>query len=141
MNLRNQQRAHTMNVFLSLRTNAVLNEHRINFYRGIPFGTRLTKDDLPKLKEERKKPDCYNITSSNRAVPTLESVSYIANLYEFICVGMRQGDLDETIIRMSLRGIFVTYHDAIRAYIDDVRTERPKVFEHFVHYVEQFRQS
>jgi Domain of unknown function (DUF4760) len=145
MNLRSQQRAHTMNVLLSLRTNAVLNEHRINFFREYPYGKKMRAEDLPRLRAERIDPKSYNITSSNRATAILDSVQYMANLYEFICVGMKQGDLDETIIKMSLRGILVGYYDLVKPFIDDARFDdkgvsHPKVYENFLYYVERFRE-
>jgi hypothetical protein len=145
MNLRSQQRAHTMNVLLSLRTNAVLNEHRINFHRAFPPGKRLTAADLPRLRTERADAQSYNITSSQRATSTLDSVQYMANLYEFICVGMRQGNLDESIIRMSLRGILVNYFETIQPYIEQARIDAngnllPRVYENYLYYIERFRE-
>ena len=144
LNLRNQQRTHTMNVLLSLRTNAVLNEHRINFFRAFPYGTPVTEADMPRLKIERLDPTKYNITSSNRATATLDSIQYMANLYEFICVGMKQGDLDETIIRMSLRSILFGYYDTVRPFIEDARRDEngntlPRIYENFIYYAERFR--
>jgi hypothetical protein len=140
MNMRHQQRAHTMNVLLSLRTNAVLNEHRINFFRAYPFPKQISIDDMPGLKTESSDPKSYNISSSNRATSTLDSVRYMANLYEFICVGMRQGDLDETIIKMSLRGILVHFYDTVEPFIDDVRANNPRAYENYRFYVNRFRQ-
>jgi hypothetical protein len=143
MNARHQQRAHTMNVLLSLRTNAVLNEHRINFFRRYPPSTTIPTADMTALKEEKLNKDKYNITSSARSTSTWDSIQYMLNLYEFICVGMRQGDLDESIIRMSLRGIFVSYHDAVLPVIEDLRTVngvlQPRIYENYRYYVEKFR--
>jgi hypothetical protein len=142
MNARHQQRAHTMNLLLSLRTNSVLNEHRINFFKRYPPGTKILKSDLDELKTERADPTKYNITSSQRSTSTLDSVQYMLNLYEFICVGMRQGDLDETIIRMSLRRILVQYSETVGPYIEDVRSTGGKgsrVYENYLYYVDRFR--
>jgi hypothetical protein len=140
MNMRNAQRAHTMNVLMQIRTNTVLNEHRLNYLKRYPRAG-LTDADLPALKQEQLDPKSYNITSSNRAMPVLDSIRYMANLYEFISVGMKQGDLDESIIRMSLRAIMIGFYDQVEPWIKDVRSGQhiPTAYEHYTYYVERFK--
>ena len=133
-NIRNQQRAHTMNALLQMRTNSVLNEHRINIFRKFPVGTKLTDADLLTIQQEARDTRSYNITSSARSTSTDDSRRYVANLYEFICVGMSEGDLDEEIIRKSLRGLMLNYYKQFGIFITYAKTRQPTAYEYFTHY-------
>lgn len=68
----------------------------------------------------------------------VEALQYILNYLEFVAVGIRQGELDEALMKQTLRGIVVNVRDFAKPYIafqrgvSDGKVERPKYLEHFL---------
>jgi hypothetical protein len=64
--------------------------------------------------------------------PLRDSLRMVLNHYEFISAGIRNGDLDETLIRDSERGTILNLFEGSRGYIDGLRTTRRRraTFEH-----------
>ncbi len=53
----------------------------------------------------------------------LEGLKYVLNYFEFVAIGIRQGDLDEKTLKMSLRGIVATTTNVADIYIKYARGE------------------
>ena len=66
---------------------------------------------------EAAPPRGYNVEKG--VVPVFESLRYLLNYYEFICAGIALGDLDERLIRQTMRGIFVNFHDFTHLLIEE----------------------
>lgn len=58
------------------------------------------------------------------------SVEYVLNYFEFLAVGIRHGDLDEPVLRNTLRGIVVRLFDRASPLIESSKLQNPRSKEH-----------
>ncbi len=63
---------------------------------------------------------------------TLQAVRYMVNYFEFIAVGVICGDLDEQIVRKTLRGNLIHYADRCMPWILELQADNPQTLEHLV---------
>jgi hypothetical protein len=113
------RKQHTFNLLLELRKNANFDYHIANIYRMYPPDVRLPIAHVERRLDERT--DWKKYDGNPNAKPTLpiiESVLWIANLYEFIAVGILNGDLDEQFMKESYRGMFCRYYSKVRPIIE-----------------------
>jgi len=118
---RNARKSHTMTILVQLRNSETFQKHRIAVLARFPSGRKVTADDLPALRSETVDPQ-------TQRPPTLESIIYIANYYEFISVGVKTGDLDREMIQQTLRAILVLWYDHFEALLDERRRTNPKAY-------------
>jgi uncharacterized protein DUF4760 len=135
-----QRKAHTMNVLIQQRNSTEFNRNRSLVLAKFPFGRRVTTNDLAELKRERADATAYTPDK----VPTLDSAYYIANYLEFISVGVLNGDLDDTLIERTFRGIFVNWFEHLQPVIYDAQVEssgvkNEKIFLAFITLVEKYK--
>lgn len=112
----------------------------------ILLDTRLSSE-FRKTKEERRKiyPEFNDILYStwhadlndtndkdNDRKLAAEALLTLLNHYEFLAVGIFNNDLNERLLKKSLRGIFCNLVDDSRDVIWNVRLNNPKTFEHLV---------
>jgi len=115
-----QRKAHTMNVLVQLRNSTEFNKHRGLVLAKFPFGRPVTTNDLQELKAERAQGASY----VRNKVPILDSVYYIVNYFEFMSVGVMNGDLDDTMIEHTYRSIFVNWFRHLQPIIYDAQVEQ-----------------
>lgn len=53
-----------------------------------------------------------------------EALRLVLNHYEFVAAGIRNGDMDEVLIRDSERGTILTIFESLRKYIESLRNTR-----------------
>lgn len=85
----------------------------------------------PENEEEIRKEFRLKRIEARRKARSLEGVAYLLNFYEFICAGIARQELDEQLICDTLGDIAVAlFRDTthLRAHL---RTQQPKVYEHF----------
>lgn len=58
------------------------------------------------------------------------ALRYILNYFEFIAIGIRKGDLDEAMMKDSLRSILMKNVAMSRQWIDDCRSKSPRLYRH-----------
>jgi hypothetical protein len=117
------KKQHTLNILMSTRTNDILEYHIANVANRFHFGVRISKREVEKLIEERRSWDYFCREDADAAAtqgprivhripryPVIESILYIANYYEFICVGVLTGDLDEQMIKRSQRSQLCAFY-------------------------------
>lgn len=61
----------------------------------------------------------------------LQGLRYLLNYFEFIAVGISEGELDERIVARTLRGNITYVHDAAATYIHDLQATNARTLEHF----------
>lgn len=71
----------------------------------------------------------------------VQAARYLMNYFEFIAVGVLSGDLDEAIVRRTLRGNLVFYTDRCLTWIRELQKTSPKVMEHLVILRDHFREN
>jgi hypothetical protein len=79
--VRNSRKQHTMSVLLQTRMSAEFNKNVAIIEKTFPEGSVIS------------------YSKANRNKQTLSAVRYVLNYYEFIAVGLRHRDLDETLMR------------------------------------------
>ena len=64
-----------------------------------------------------------NIARRASPIDVLEDVTYLLNYYEFIASAIRYGDLDEKLLKESLRGMLCNTYELTRDLISYRRTK------------------
>ena len=140
ISLLNASTAHTMNILMQMRNSSELNMHRANIMNLIPLGSSVGPRMLERMKAGELRGGDENSLSLD------DSILYVLNYYEFICAGTDLDQLNERLIRNTMRSIFVRFHDMVEIYIrdaitDDFGRKNDKIFEHFRAVVARFREE
>lgn len=59
-----------------------------------------------------------------------EALTFMLNYYEFLALGIRTGDLDEELLKGTMRGLMCSMVDDARDVIFHLRKDSPKIYEH-----------
>ncbi|WP_327857620.1 DUF4760 domain-containing protein [Acinetobacter guillouiae] len=116
----NSRRSHSIQTLMSSRLSEAYANHS-NFATGV----------YTKLKD--KHGDHYILTIEDfESLEQLErnAIIYQLNYFEFIAVGIRYGDLDENLIKNTLKTIIYTNVTFFGKIIADKRTKSPTIYEH-----------
>lgn len=68
-----------------------------------------------------------------------EALQMLLNYYEFLAVGLSEGDLDEAMLQKTIRGIMCNLVDDARELIADLRANNNKTFENLIPLYEKWR--
>ena len=123
--MRNSIRQHTVTTLLSSRlSETYMSQTRlVNARYFSPSGAlyRLTEDEVKAARPEAQ----------------LAALRYLLNYFEFIAVGIRYSDLDEKLLKNTLRGILCGVYEAAGPLVSQRRrapagskAEKSKTFEH-----------
>ena len=120
--VRNSIKQHTINALLQSRLSATYMAHADVVNRNFiaPDGSL-----MPLLQSELE-------TQSDATQAKLNSLRYILNYIEFISVGIRYGDLHESLLKSSLRGIVLNAFRFSEAYIKHSQKANTKAYENLV---------
>ena len=61
----------------------------------------------------------------------VRSLRYLLNYFEFISVGVLDGELDERIVAKTLRGNLLDVYNHAASYITDLQKSNPRTLENF----------
>jgi hypothetical protein len=128
--VRNSVKQHTINTLLQTRLSATYMDR-----------AKLITDTFGKPGAEIKQlPADYE---KSLPVEVMNAVRYHLNYFEFIAVGIRHGDLDEQLMRSTLRGILVAQCALTKPLIDNYRKDaggKPtRTFEHLLWLLERWK--
>jgi hypothetical protein len=120
--VRNSIKQHTINALLQSRLSATYMAHADVVNRNFlaPDGSL-----MPLLQSELE-------AQSDATQAKLNSLRYILNYIEFISVGIRYGDLHESLLKSSLRGIVLNAFQFSEAYIKHSQKVNMKAYENLV---------
>ncbi|RYH37899.1 MAG: DUF4760 domain-containing protein [Alcaligenaceae bacterium] len=117
--IRNSVKQHTINTLLQSRLSATymahaeaVGDHFAQFVASKqlnPASTRTPVDDIPK-----------------------KSIGYILNYFEFIAIGIRHGDLDESVLKSSMRSMLTRTVHLVDILIKNAVQENPRAYCHLV---------
>lgn len=118
--IRNSVKQHTINTLLQSRLSAVYMDKagKVNAALALPNGgvKKLTADQV------------------RAADPIVGEVTFFLNYFEFIAVGVRHGDLDEDLMRGSIRGFVRRLYSVAEEYITanrvDAAGNKTRTLEH-----------
>lgn len=113
----NAKKQHTINILFSTRLNSqIYTDHLKRFLKTYPPGTILPITDfLEKIKME-KSTEPSDMSSKEARVEArkireasqfVDSVHYLLNYYEFLAKGARSSELDEELLKHTIRGPFL----------------------------------
>jgi Domain of unknown function (DUF4760) len=118
------RKQHTLNILLQMRQSEIFNRHRIGLFARFPAGRKIEPADLQPLLDERRARE-YGIVDGKLKFPTIESINFLANFYEFLAAAIRQKDLDEELLYATIGDMATNYYDKIRPYIEDAQEPGP----------------
>lgn len=67
------------------------------------------------------------------------ALTQLLNYYEFLAVGVREGDLDKDMLHKTIRGIMCNLVDDARLLISEMRRQSPKTYEHLAPLYDDWR--
>lgn len=73
----------------------------------------------------------YSVSKNEQDRDALQGLRYLVNYFEFIAVGVLEGELDDRIVRKTLRGNLIYVYDRCAIYIGEVQRDNPRTLEHF----------
>jgi len=117
INTRNSIKQHTINTLLSSRlsTEYMKNAREVN---STFFGPKFTLYPLT-AEEVATRPKHLKLSELN----------YVLNYLEFISAAVKHGDLDEKLMRLTLRGMLCNFYEVAWEYIRAAQVGNPKSYE------------
>jgi len=112
--LRNSIKQHTFNIWLQTRCSAKYMEHAEQINSAY-FARNAGDSQL-------------DMTTAD--VTLKQSALYVLNHSEFIAVGIRTGDLDEMMVKQTMRGMMCGLYEFFRDYIEQEQQKNPSTYEH-----------
>lgn len=73
----------------------------------------------------------FTISINDEEIFAIQGLRYLLNYFEFISVGVLEGELDERIVDRTLRGNLVDIYDLSAPYIIELQRENPRTLQHF----------
>ena len=119
VSLRNSIRQHTITTLLQSRLSATY----------MSYADKLSSHYA--AYEARKKADPALLEGPTDGVD-INALRYILNYFEFIAIGIKRGDLDEAMLKDSLRSILSKNMQMSRAWIMESRVENPNYYSHVI---------
>ena len=139
LTIRNHRMQHTLNILLQMRQSDLFNKYRIRILDKFPDSVAITADDIEEILEQHKLR-----TKCGEDSTIMDAITYTANYYEFIASGIRRGDLDKEMVRLTHRGIIINFFGKISSILAYYRyTELPphektKLYENLIWLVAQW---
>lgn len=123
--LRTLRKQHTVSVLLQSRMSAAFNERHKAMLKVYPATTGVT-------------PVAYNDWQDPQKIEAIEALKYLLNFYEFIAIGIRNGDLDEDYLFKSLKSIVSNLWTMGGPYITELRNGNPRIYTNLLWLVERW---
>lgn len=117
--LRAMRKQHTVSILLQSRLSTAFNERAKAMISGYPVMPTLSLVEIGDWVNPAKR-------------EALEALKYLLNYYEFIAIGVRTGDLDEDLLRKSLRSIVINLCTLGDAYIQHAQSANPSLFTNLI---------
>ncbi|MFZ1108584.1 MAG: DUF4760 domain-containing protein [Rhodomicrobium sp.] len=130
---RNNRKNNTTKMLVELRSNQHLHRHRMNIFTNLGYNTKLRFSEVRLLVKQRDR--CSDWEAN---YPVLESLAFVGNLYEHIAYGVRNNDLDRSVVRNSVRGLIIFFYEDYFAFIQYHHEIDSRRFEHLIWLAERF---
>jgi len=123
--LRTLRKQHTVSVLLQSRLSTAFNDRYKVMIQVYPVVTGVTAVAHNDWKDPNK-------------VSAIEALKYFLNYYEFIAIGIRNGDLDEDYLYKSLKSIVSNLWTMGGPYITELRSGNPRIYKNLLWLVERW---
>jgi hypothetical protein len=120
------RKQHTMNILVQMRHSELFNRHRFNVFYHYPGQIDIPPADVAGLFAARDIQANYGVDHTGKdKYPVIESIIFLANFYEFLAAAIDEGDLDEALLRKSIRGVAIRYYQKVRPVLEHVQLPGP----------------
>ncbi|KJE36651.1 hypothetical protein UF64_02935 [Thalassospira sp. HJ] len=133
------RKQHTLNVLTQMRHSEIFNKHRINIFSRYPHTHQIPDQDVSQIMDERLNKDNYSIGDDCDKIkfPLAESIIYVCNYYEFLASAIKEGDLDDALMRETLEDVFKSTYNKLSRIICTYRDSDNEAFENYYWLVEE----
>ena len=126
------RKQHTLNVLTQMRQSELFSTHKHNIFKTYPSSQVIPKEDIAGIKEACKDPAAYITQEGKPVYPLGESVKYVCNYYEFLASALREGDLDEALLKSSIESHFRAVFENFIHFIFDGRSNQATAYDNLV---------
>ncbi|WP_417439802.1 DUF4760 domain-containing protein [Idiomarina abyssalis] len=140
LSAKSSRKQHTLNTILDTRSSAIYQQHLERY-------SRLIKDYQhihPKIAEWFHYPNKDDF--SQMAVPkelkdAINGLAYVMNYFEFLALAIKQGDLDETLLKECFCGMLPKIESRAFHLIREAQSKDSRFFEAFVSLTQRWSQE
>lgn len=130
-NSKNDQRQFSLKVLFDYRFSSTYRNDLLNRQHYFPRNMPVDADYFWQ---------CFNARFENepptddpdKAATSAEAVIHILNFYEFVCIGIKRNDLDEMMMKESIRGMMCAFVSDFRDVIISCQNNHPLTYKHLV---------
>lgn len=131
----NAIKGHSMQVLMNSRTSTIYMQKvdkTIEIRRGLTKESISTEDDKQNVVLTAEKFEKLGNGDGVKADEEKSAVIYMLNFLEFVAIGIRHYNLDESLLKGSLRSIINSNYKLYKPVIDHLRrVDNPKIFTQF----------
>lgn len=127
------QKAHTMHILINFRSDPTLKQARENLFRRFGPGREISEVEARDLIDEYNDPISWSAGS-----PPGDSLRFILNYYEYICAGIRSGDLNYDMVYHSISSIILGTVESYEHFIAIQKKSSPEAYVHLLKVCERF---
>lgn len=107
-----QKKRHTMEILIKIRESVVFDRHRLRILKHYPPWSNVSDEEVEPLLKESQDASLYDDKSGEE--PLYNSIAFVANYYEFLASGVRQGDLDFDLLNETYGSIILRFYEKCR---------------------------
>lgn len=107
LNFINQRKNHTMQVLMLQKESEVFHIHSRNINKYFNLRNEISIEEWETIQEDKNSDDQ---DTAELAMDKYTSVIYMLNYFEFISLGINNGDLDSSMMRKSYRAVMKTFY-------------------------------
>ncbi|MGC0121682.1 DUF4760 domain-containing protein [Pseudoalteromonas piscicida] len=129
-----QKRQHTVNLLNSSRMSETYQNKLQAYQVCYSPQSHISKSDVEKFVRYRAKSDLKErqelYKKDKEKIEAIHAAMYLLNFYEFACVGIAEGDLDNTYLYETVSAIVQNLYSSTKELVLEVRKQDPKYYEH-----------
>lgn len=116
-----QKKQHTVNLIMQQRLHETFRLHQMNVGSIVKPNKTLGKVEYDALKAKLQSWKLNEQEVGKTRYPEYSSISWVANYYEFISIGLVNEDLDEGMIKDAFREMMCEYYCRVHEHIKDAQ--------------------
>lgn len=123
---------HTLNAVIQLITSKEFQDHRRNIFADIPYN-----ETLSEIEHVDRMLDLYDAYDQKGAFtkdrcPTIDSIRYVFNYFEYVARGIRANEFDNRIVRETIGTMIFRFYDDYKLVFVRSRLEEDQreIYEH-----------
>ncbi len=136
------RKQYTVTILLETRLSAEFRETLEKRRAVFPEYADITFDDWNNARLAKPSSNTpEEIEAAARSNRGAQALATLLNYYEFLAIGIENGDLDEVMLKQSVRGIMCNLVDDARQVISAMQSKNPKAYEHLAKLYDSWREK